>query len=46
MTRGDGQIGEDVTSNVRTIRSVPLSISAEISRKPECRRSLKCAAKW
>ena len=29
ITRGDGTIGEDVTSNVRTIRSVPLSISAE-----------------
>ncbi len=28
VTRGDGTIGEDVTSNVRTIRSVPLSISA------------------
>lgn len=28
LTRGDGQIGEDVTSSVRTIRSVPLSISA------------------
>ena len=28
MTRGDGSIGEDVTSNVRTIRSVPLSVSA------------------
>jgi len=27
-TRGDGTVGEDVTSNVRTIRSVPLSISA------------------
>jgi DNA ligase (NAD+) len=27
ITRGDGTIGEDVTSNVRTIRSVPLSIS-------------------
>jgi DNA ligase (NAD+) len=27
LTRGDGQIGEDVTTNVRTIRSVPLSIS-------------------
>src|ERR1700723_3208405 len=26
LTRGDGSIGEDVTSNVRTIRSVPLSI--------------------
>ncbi|WP_213804494.1 NAD-dependent DNA ligase LigA [Granulicella sp. dw_53] len=28
ITRGDGTIGEDVTSNVRTIRSVPLSIDA------------------
>jgi DNA ligase (NAD+) len=28
LTRGDGQIGEDVTTSVRTIRSVPLSISA------------------
>ena len=26
ITRGDGAIGEDVTGNVRTIRSVPLSI--------------------
>ena len=28
LTRGDGAIGEDVTTNVRTIRSVPLSVSA------------------
>ena len=28
LTRGDGQIGEDVSTSVRTIRSVPLSISA------------------
>jgi len=28
ITRGDGTIGEDVTSNVRTIRSVPLHIGA------------------
>jgi DNA ligase (NAD+) len=28
LTRGDGTIGEDVTSNVRTIRSIPLSIPA------------------
>ena len=28
LTRGDGSIGEDVTTNVRTVRSVPLNISA------------------
>ncbi len=29
ITRGDGTIGEEVTDNVRTIRSVPLSIDYE-----------------
>jgi DNA ligase (NAD+) len=29
VTRGDGAIGEDVTTNVRTIRSVPLHVSAK-----------------
>jgi len=33
LTRGDGQTGEDVTSNIRTIRSIPLSISAEKLKK-------------
>ncbi|MFP5226467.1 MAG: NAD-dependent DNA ligase LigA [Acidobacteriota bacterium] len=33
LTRGNGTIGEDVTTNVRTIRSVPLSISAAALKK-------------
>jgi DNA ligase (NAD+) len=33
LTRGDGSIGEDVTSNIRTVRSIPLSISKETLKK-------------
>ncbi|MGA2920067.1 MAG: NAD-dependent DNA ligase LigA [Candidatus Sulfotelmatobacter sp.] len=33
ITRGDGSLGEDVTLNVRTVRSVPLSISSEKLKK-------------
>src|SRR5580698_2981509 len=33
VTRGDGQIGEDVTTNIRTIRSVPLSISKKLLQR-------------
>jgi DNA ligase (NAD+) len=33
VTRGDGTIGEDVTTNVRTMRSVPLSIPASTLKK-------------
>ncbi len=29
ITRGDGTVGEDVTLNVRTVRSIPLSVSKE-----------------
>jgi DNA ligase (NAD+) len=38
LTRGDGTIGEDVTSNVRTIQSIPLSISGgklEAAKMPQ-----------
>src|ERR1700752_4550263 len=33
ITRGDGTVGEDVTLNVRTVRSVPLSIAKERLKK-------------
>jgi DNA ligase (NAD+) len=33
ITRGDGSVGEDVTPNVRTVRSVPLSIPKEKLKK-------------
>src|SRR5438309_4031628 len=33
ITRGDGTTGEDVTLNVRTVRSVPLSIAPERLKK-------------
>jgi DNA ligase (NAD+) len=34
LTRGDGQVGEDVTSSIRTIRSVPLLIPGAKLEKP------------
>src|ERR1700761_9600681 len=33
VTRGDGTIGEDVTPNLRTVRSVPLSVSPASLKK-------------
>jgi DNA ligase (NAD+) len=33
ITRGDGSIGEDVTSNVRTVRSIPLVIAKDKLKK-------------
>jgi len=33
ITRGDGTTGEDVTLNVRTVRSIPLSIAPEKLKK-------------
>src|SRR6266581_3186030 len=33
ITRGDGNTGEEVTANVRTVRSIPLSISADKLKK-------------
>jgi DNA ligase (NAD+) len=31
ITRGDGQVGEDVTENARTIRSVPLRVASDLA---------------
>ena len=33
VTRGDGKIGEDVTSNVKTIKSLPIKISKNLLSK-------------
>jgi DNA ligase (NAD+) len=33
ITRGDGNVGEDVTLNVRTVRSVPLSVAKDKLKK-------------
>jgi DNA ligase (NAD+) len=33
ITRGDGMTGEDVTANLRTIRSIPLHVSGEQLRR-------------
>jgi DNA ligase (NAD+) len=35
VTRGDGVVGDDVTQNVRTIRSLPLRVRAESFAPPE-----------
>ena len=32
VTRGDGQVGEDVTENARTIRSLPLRVATELAQ--------------
>jgi DNA ligase (NAD+) len=37
VTRGDGRVGEDVTQNVRTIRSVPLRLKVEEGGEVEVR---------
>ncbi len=34
-TRGDGETGEDVTANVRTIRGIPLRLRADTAPAPE-----------
>lgn len=37
VTRGDGEQGEDITANVRTIRTIPLSLKGDFPNKFEIR---------
>lgn len=35
VTRGDGAVGEDITANLRTVRTIPLCLSDEVRPVPE-----------
>ena len=35
LTRGNGEVGEDVTANMRTVRNIPLSLVGEPGRVPD-----------
>jgi DNA ligase (NAD+) len=46
ITRGDGSVGEDVTLNVRTVRSDPaVDCERQVEERRDSRGFRKCAAK-
>ena len=46
-TRGDGRVGEDVTANLRTVKTIPLRLSSSVLRQArDDRRLLRCGARF
>ena len=43
-TRGDGEVGEDVTHNIRTVRQIPLRLSAAALAGPDSAATLPAPA--